>query len=56
MRSPENDIVSDKKVIIETHLAARLYYNYSEKTLENTSIRVHYKTETMSKITVTSMN
>ena len=56
MRSQENDIVSATKVIIETRVAENCYYNYSERTIENTTIRVHYTMETTPKINVTSMN
>ena len=31
MRSQENDIVSSIKAILETHVAVRRYYNYSER-------------------------
>ena len=56
MRSKENDIVSATKEIIETHIAVRHYYNYSDKIIEKTTIRVHYTTETMSNLNVTYMN
>ena len=34
----------------------KLYYNYSERIVENTAIRVHYTMEKMSKLTVTKIN
>ena len=56
IRSQVNDIVSDTKAIIETHVAVKLYYNYTEKIIKNTTIIVHYTMETKSNVTVTSMN
>ena len=47
MRIQENDIISSNKEIIETHVAAKRYYNYSKRIIEKTTIRVHYTTETM---------
>ena len=44
IRSQGNDIVSATKEIIETHVAAKIYYNYFERTIKNTTIRVHYTT------------
>ena len=43
--------VSAIKVIIETHIAARNYYNYPKRIIEKTITKA--KTETMSKINVT---
>ena len=43
LRIQENDIISANKAIIETHVAAKRYYNYSERTIKNTTIRDHYK-------------
>ena len=54
--SQENDLVSVTKAIIETHVAAKRYPNYSERIIKKTTIIVHYKTETMSKLTVILMN
>ena len=34
IRNQENNIVSTTKAIMETHLAARRYYNYSEGTIK----------------------
>ena len=56
IRSQGNDIVSATKEIIETHVSAKIYYNYSERTIKKTTIRVHYTTETTSKLTVTSIS
>ena len=42
-------------MIIETHIAQRRYYNYSERIIEKTKVRFYYTMETISTITVTSM-
>ena len=55
MRIQENYIVSVTKAIIETHVATKNCYNYSERITEKTTIRSHYTTETMSKLTVIFM-
>ena len=55
-RSQENDIDLATKVIIETYVAVKCDYNYTERRSENTTIKVHYTTKIMSKLTVTSMN
>ena len=55
VRSQENDIVSATKAIIEINAAAKLYYNYTKRIIRKTTNRVHYKTETTSKLTVTSI-
>ena len=47
MRTQKKGIVSSNKEIIETHVAAKRYYNYSKRIIEKTTIRVHYTTETM---------
>ena len=49
-------IVSATTPIIKTHLAAKRCQKYSERIIKKTTIRVHYTMETMSKLTVTSMN
>ena len=54
MRSQENGIVSAAKEIIETYVAARRYYNFPKRIIENTTTRVTNKT--MSKITVKWIN
>ena len=56
MRNQENYIVSATKVIIETHLEVKRYYNYSDSMIKKTTIRVHYRMEKISKLTVPSMN
>ena len=56
IKSQENDIVSATKALIETHVAAKRYYNNSERIIKMTTIRVHYTTKKMSNLTVTSMN
>ena len=56
MRIQENHIVSATKIVIETYISAKLYYNYHNRIIKNTTIRAHYATETISKLTVTSMN
>ena len=56
MRSQENDIVSTTKAIIETYFAMRHYHHYSERIIQNTTIKVHFTTETMPKVPVTLMN
>ena len=56
MSIQEKDIVSATKAIIETHVAAKRYYNFSGRTIENTTIRVHYTTETTSKLLLTLTN
>ena len=47
IRSQEKDIDSATTAIIETHISVKSYYNYSERTIENTTIRVHYTMETI---------
>ena len=56
IRSQVNYIVSAIEVIIETHIQEKRYYNYSKRIIKKTAIRVHYMTETMSRLTVTLMN
>ena len=56
MRSQENYIVSATKAIIETHVATKHYYNYSERITEKTTIRFHYTMVKMSKLSVILMN
>ena len=56
MRSQENYIFPATKAIIETHVAAKRYYNYSERIIEKTTIIFHYTTETMSELTVKLIN
>ena len=56
MRSQENINVSATKVIIETHVEGKSYYNYYKSIIKITTIRVRYKMGTTSKITVTLMN
>ena len=56
MRSQENDIISATNEIVETQVAAKRYYNYSQRAIKNTTIRVHYTTETTPNLTVTLMN
>ena len=56
IRSQENDIVSDTKAVIETQVETKHYYKYYERIIENTTIIVHYTTETTSKLTVTKIN
>ena len=41
MRSQEKDIVSATKGIIETHVVMKIYYNYYERIIKMTTIRVH---------------
>ena len=41
IRSQENIIVSGTKAIIETHVAVKRCYNYSERIIKNTTVRVH---------------
>ena len=56
MRSQENYIVLFTKAIIEAHVAVKRYSNYNDRIILKNTIRVHYTTETISKITVESMN
>ena len=56
MRSQEGDIVSATKSIIKTHVAVKRYSKYSDGIIEKTTITVNCTMETMSKLTVTSMN
>ena len=56
MRIQGNDIVSATNAIIETHVAVKRYCNYPRRIIKNTTIRVHYTTETMSNLTATSMD
>ena len=56
MRSQENDIISATNEIVETQVAAKRYYNYSQRAIKKTTIRVHYTTETTPNLTVTLMN
>ena len=56
MRVQKYDIVSAPESIIETHASENLYYNYYKMILLKNTIRVHHTTETVSKLTVTSMN
>ena len=56
MRSQENYIVSSTKAIIETHVATKNYYNYSERITEKTTTRSHHTTVTMSNLSMILMN
>ena len=56
LRSQENDIVSDTKAIIETHVVENRSYNYSERIIKNTTTRFHHTAEKISKLTVKSIN
>ena len=56
MRSQEDYIVSDTKAIIETHVATKHYYNYSERITENTTIRPHHTMVKMSNLSMILMN
>ena len=38
-----NDIFSANKVIIETHVASKRYYNYPDSVIKKTKIIVHYR-------------
>ena len=42
-RGKENDIVSTTKVMIEIHVVAKRYYNYSKRIIKKTTIMVHLK-------------
>ena len=44
IQSQENYIVVAAKAIIEIHIAAKQYLNYSERIIKKTKIRVHYTT------------
>ena len=54
--SQGNDIASANKSIIETNVVEKRYYNYYKRIIKNTTTRFHYTTETLLKLTVTSMN
>ena len=56
MGSQGNYIVSVTKAIIKTHVAARRYWDYSKRIIEKATIIIYYTTETISNLTVTSMN
>ena len=56
IRSQGHNPFSATRVIIETDIEARRCNNYFERIIKKTAIRVHYTTETISKLTVTSMN
>ena len=56
MRIQVNYTVSAIKEIVETHVAEKLYHNYSEGIIEKAKIRFHYTTKTVSKITMKLMN
>ena len=43
MRSKETDIVRDTKAIIETHVAAKTYYNCFWRINKDTKIRFYYR-------------
>ena len=49
-------IFSATKAIIETQVAAKRYYDYFERIIKNTTIRVHYTMEIISKLIVTLVN
>ena len=51
-RSQEKDTISATKFIIETHIAAKRYYNYSRGIIRKTATRVHYIKEKMLKLIV----
>ena len=55
-RSQKNCIVSATKVVIETQIVKKLYYNYPKRIIKRNIIGVHYIMETMSKLIMTSIN
>ena len=56
MRIQEYNNVSDTKAITETKIVQKRYYNYSEKTIKKTTIRVHDTTKTTPELTMILMN